>query len=80
MRSSRKALVTIPLFVITLVLLRQGIIVATGQLPVLERQIQVMQEQDIDPAALFYTDSRVALQAIQRASLQVNGGGFRMSR
>ena len=72
MRSNRRALVTIPLFLFALVLLRQGIVVATGKMPILERQVQVMQEQDIDPAALFYTDSRVALRAIQRASLRVN--------
>ena len=71
MRFSRKALVTLPLFVCALVLLRQGIVVATEQVPAISRQVEVMQQQDIDPAALFYTDSRVALRAIRRAEEKV---------
>ncbi|MBT8147645.1 MAG: hypothetical protein KJN90_12380 [Gammaproteobacteria bacterium] len=71
MRFSRKVLVTLPLFVCALVLLRQGIVVATEQVPAIGRQVEVMQQQDIDPAALFYTDSRVALRAIRRAEEKV---------
>lgn len=72
MHFSRRALLTVPLFLGALVLLRQGIVVATQQLPVIGRQVEVMQKQDIDPAALFYTESRVALRAIRQADARVN--------
>jgi len=60
------------MFVAALVLLRQGIVVATEQVPVIGRQVDVMQQQDIDPSALFYTDSPVALQAIRRVDERIN--------
>ena len=72
MRFNRKVLVTIPLFLCTLVLLRQGIVIATEQVPAIGRQVDVMQQQDIDPSALFYTDSRVALRAIRRAEDKIH--------
>jgi len=72
MRFNRRILFVIPMFVGALVLLRQGIVVATEQVPALGRQVDVMQQQDIDPAALFYTDSRVALRAIRRAEEKVH--------
>jgi hypothetical protein len=72
MHFSRRTLLILPLFVCALVLLRQGIVVATQQVPAIGRQVDVMQQQDIDPAALFYTDSRVALRAIRQAEAKVN--------
>ena len=72
MRFNRRVLFTISMFVVALVLLRQGIVVATEQVPVIGRQVDVMQQQDIDPSALFYTDSRVALRAIRRAEEKVH--------
>lgn len=72
MRFNRQLLVTVPLFLCGLMLLRQGIIVVTERVPVLSRQVDVMQQQDIDPAALFYTDSRVALRAIRRAEERIH--------
>ena len=71
MHFNRKAIVTVPLFLCTLVLLRQGIVMATEQVPAIGRQVDVVQQQDIDPAALFYTDSRVALKAIREAQEKV---------
>lgn len=72
MRFNRRVLFAIPMFVVALVLLRQGIVMATEQVPVIGRQVDVMQQQDIDPSALFYTDSRVALRAIRRAEEKVH--------
>ncbi len=72
MHFSRRALLTVPLFLCALVLLRQSIVVATQQVPLIGRQVEVMQQQDIDPAALFYTESRVALRAIRQADARVN--------
>lgn len=66
MHFNRKPIVVLPLFVLALVLLRQGIVVMTSTVTALERQVNVMQQQDIEPAALFYTDSRAALRAIRR--------------
>ncbi len=70
---NRKILLVVPLFVLFLVLLRQGIVALTQEFQVLERQINIMQQQEIDPAALFYTDSRVALQAIRNVDRRING-------
>ena len=72
MHSNRRLLIALPLLALGIVLLRQAIVIATGELPVLERHVEIMQEQDIEPAALFYTDSRVALRAIQHVDQRVN--------
>ncbi len=70
MRFSVRPLLMLCLFAAVLVLLRQGILVATSGVPVLREQVEIMQRRDIDPAALFFTDSPVALQAIRQAELR----------
>lgn len=72
MRCNRKAVFAILLFLGTLILLRQGIVVAKDQVPLIDRQVDMMQQKNIDPAALFYTDSRLALEAIRQTDEKVN--------
>ena len=71
MRFNFRTVVVIPTFLIALVLLRQGILTATDKLPVVERQVRATQQYDIDPSALFYTESRVALRAIRETEEKV---------
>ena len=65
MRSSYRTVVVLSVFLIALVLLRQGLVIAIERVPALERQVRTTQQQNIDPSALFYTESRVALRAIR---------------
>jgi hypothetical protein len=51
------------LFLVSLLVLQQGITLSTSQFDQMRLQAEVVQKNDIDPAALFYTDSKLALQA-----------------
>ena len=51
------------LFLIGLVLLQQGIARATIKVDVLHAQSDLIAEKNIDPTALFYTESDLALRA-----------------
>ena len=51
------------LFLIVLVLLQQGIARATIKVDVFQAQSDLIIEKNIDPSALFYTESDLALNA-----------------
>jgi len=70
-RFSPRLIIALPLFVFSLVLLRQGILLMSERIPALQQQTRVIQQRDIEPAALFYTDSAVALQAIRNTDSRI---------
>ena len=66
LRSVRLALqktINLFLFLIVLVLLQQGIARATIKVDVFHAQSDLITEKNIDPSALFYTESDLALSA-----------------
>lgn len=60
------------LCITALLLLRQGIAWVDGHLDIRRQQAGIIRARDIDPAALFYTESALALAAEKevRASLK----------
>ena len=54
------------LFLVGLVVLQQGIALGTQRFPALGRQSAVIADNNIDPSALFYTESPLALAAEKR--------------
>ncbi|MDT8398039.1 MAG: hypothetical protein RQ899_05435 [Pseudomonadales bacterium] len=62
MRSKHHVL-AIGLFLLSLLLLQQGIVLLDRVVPAFGTQAGIIMERDIDPAALFYTQSPLALNA-----------------
>jgi hypothetical protein len=60
------------LFLLGLVALQQGIAFGNGHVDRLGRQAAVIEANDIDPAAIFYTESPLALAAEKRVRHRVN--------
>lgn len=59
----KAAAVKLVLFLAGLVILQQGIAFGHAHVDRLGRQAAVIADNDIDPSALFYTESRLALKA-----------------
>ena len=51
------------LFLVSLLVLQQGIALSNSQFDQMRKQAEVVKKNDIDPSALFYTESKLALQA-----------------
>ena len=62
----RSKAVTLGIFLGALVLLRQGIVLIDTHLPARREQTAAVEAHDIDPRALFYAESEVALAAEKR--------------
>ena len=58
-------------FILGLIVLQQGIALGNAHFDLLGRQAGVIERNNIDPAALFYTDSPLALAAEKRVRTQV---------
>lgn len=59
------------LFLAALVVLQQGIALGSSRFAQLDAQTRLIEENNIDPAAIFYTDSPKALQAEKRVRQQL---------
>ena len=67
----RSRLRTLALFVGALVLLRQGIAFVDDHVDARREQAAAVEAHDIDPRALFYAESEVALAAEKRFRRQL---------
>jgi hypothetical protein len=68
----KSKVVKLVLFLLGLVVLQQGIALGTQRFPALDRQLAVIAEKDIDPSALFYTESPLALAAEKNLRSKIN--------
>ena len=75
MRASRKkAVLKLVLFTAGLVLFRQGIATVNSEVAVFKAQSEVILANGIDPSALFYTESRLALAAEKEVRRRIASG------
>jgi hypothetical protein len=63
LKENSKKIFNILFFVTALVLLQQAIVQGNNNVDVFKAQTTLITEKNIDPAALFYTESELALKA-----------------
>jgi hypothetical protein len=59
------------LFFVGIIILQTLLRFSVENLPQLQQQTGIIQSRDIDPSALFYTDSKLALQAEKQVRQQI---------
>jgi hypothetical protein len=60
------------LFIMGLIVLQQGIAFSSNQFIQLNEQTAIIESNDIDPSAIFYTDSKLALAAEKSVRRRLN--------
>ena len=55
-----------------LILLRQAIAFSNNHSPLINKQTQIIENQNIDPSALFYMESKLALDAEKTVRKLIN--------
>lgn len=63
------------LFLLCMVALQQGIAFGNDHFTALEKQSAIISGKDIDPSALFYTESRLALAAEKSVRQRIRDPG-----
>ena len=71
---TKQGVKTFLLVVLSLVVLRQAIAIGSNEIDQLRTQVRLIEVNEIDPTALFYTESKLALNAEKEVARRIQEG------